>query len=380
MSANEHIDELLSGFLDGKLSAGELRELERAMAGDASLGMKLDQFRQLGSDLRKVPQRHLGPDFAERVLAAARQEANASGSPAMAYVVGDLPSPQRELPVGDRGKVRMLSALLALAATLLCAIYLSGGFSGFGEQLAQGPISNDSSAVLEPEKALESEPKVADSGSESVGSFVGSDRGFKDRVGGKIGPQILTILEIQPTAEAWGQNLVAKVLQESGITWSSPIKASQEIMDVLNDTRSINQGLENPDDDQIALVLVKARASVIDKASSQLWTRTNDFPSLFFDMAFDLPGMDLVQKLTSAQGLANETEKPMATPIVVSDRTANGLAGISEFSSAPRKNYAAKAEREQASGFPEHSVSSGVGANEEDELSILLLVIRKPTP
>ena len=40
MSANEHIEELLSGFLDGELNAAELCELEAAMSANAALGLK----------------------------------------------------------------------------------------------------------------------------------------------------------------------------------------------------------------------------------------------------------------------------------------------------------------------------------------------------
>ena len=76
MSVNEHIDELLSGFLDGELTEDEMREVRSAMAADARLGLKVEQLRQLGDELRRLPQEKLPRNFAARVLAMAQVEAS----------------------------------------------------------------------------------------------------------------------------------------------------------------------------------------------------------------------------------------------------------------------------------------------------------------
>ena len=113
----------------------------------------------------------------------------------------------------------------------------------------------------------------------------------------QLGFAVLTVMEIEPSLKAWNENEVGKVLRDAGILWTNPVNASEEVIGVLNETRSINQGLPKSGEEQIALVLVKANALRMDKALLGILNRINDFPHVFMDIAFDLPGKELCQKL-----------------------------------------------------------------------------------
>ncbi len=355
MSANEHIDELLSGFLDGELTAEELREFEWAMSVDGTLATKLEQFRQIGSDLRSIPKRTLGPDFADRVLAAAGQTS-----------VHDSLGSLLVAPVGKfatnepRGSWwRTASVVTALAASLLFAAYVPKWFAAPGEGLAVIPEEPviESIATAEPENLNE--------------SHVWSGSGMRKPVNPQSFP-LLTILEIEPTLKAWNDNEFAKVLNDAGIAWTNPVNVSDEVIGVLNDTRSISRGLPKSGDEQLALVMVMANGRRMDKALKLIFGDANTFPHVFMDMAFDLPGKELFEKLIGVNG-----QQAIATPIVLeSAGTGNvgnsGLEGVSQFSGKRPAEYLASSSR-QIQQF-----GTAVSDDEEDSLSYVLMIVRKP--
>ncbi|MCY2982396.1 MAG: hypothetical protein NTY15_02030 [Planctomycetota bacterium] len=81
MQPPPHIDELLTGLLDGNLSEGELRHLEAAMAADCTLEKQLETLRKMRSNLLiHRPKGRLGADFAKRVTALAEERARADAA------------------------------------------------------------------------------------------------------------------------------------------------------------------------------------------------------------------------------------------------------------------------------------------------------------
>jgi len=367
MSANEHIEELLSGFLDGELTEKELREFELAMSVDATLAMKLEQFRQLGNDLRSVPKRTLGPDFADRVLAAARRESEASDS-----LVSQEARRAPKLVIDERqGKWwQLVGVMAALAATLLLAAFVfnrfSNRFSAPGEGLAKIP------SVETPHDGMSS--TEADSKNES---FVRNDPSMRKRMSSQAGFAVLTILEIEPSAKAWNENEVSKILNDAGIVWTNPVTVSDEVIGVLNETRSINQGLPKSGSEPIALVMVMANGRKMDKALKRIIEGVDIFPHVIMDIAFDLPGKELCQKLVDAQISVAGGQQAIATPIVAGTFAAgnvvnSGLESVSQFSSAPPAKYLAPSLRQSA------QLGNEIGADEEDAISSVLLVIRQP--
>ena len=377
MSANEHIEELLSGFLDGELTAEELREFEAALAADASLSRKLEQMRQIGNDLRSVPKQKLAPDFASRVLAAARQQALASDSQVPQHVL-----PEPTIPIEGR-KAKWwgtVSAVAALAASLLFIVYVSNWFSVSGENLVIVPPV-DSNPMGADSQVLHSAPDTQNPASDTPSlagtenqdeTYVRNDPNVRKNIKDQLGFAVLTIMEIEPTLKAWDENEVGRVLQDAGILWSNPVNASDEVIGVLNETRSINQGLPKSGEEQIALVLVRANALKMDRALLRILNRINDFPHVFMDMAFDLPGKELCQKLVDAQGSVANGQQAIATPIVVGSGANGGLESLSQFSGARPTKYLAPTSRQS------QQLGNAVSNEEEDALSYVLLVIRKP--
>jgi len=389
MSANEHIDDLLSGFLDGELTAGEMRELQVAMAADARLGLKVEQLRQLGSELRSLPQRKLPANFAARVLAVAQVEAShlpatqrpsiepksvTSGSEST-YVV-----PTRQSAPARAWRTAAIS-LAAAAASLLFVAYFSGwiasgGRSGGTDQLAK-QLSSDRRVAEDPQFGEIQTEKQLEIDSNVVGgeTLVGNERP-KPSVS-QMGLEILTVLEIQPSKEARSLNLIASVLKQAGIDWSTAVSASSDVVEVLNATRSINPGVGSGNDDQVALVLVRAPSVNVDRAMNIFWERDKDFPFVLMDMAFDIPGKDLVRKLLEAQKPVVGGSQSLATPIVLSNVAVKSLEDAAQFSSAPLSRYVTSNERSKpiAAGL---ELGAPVTANEEQAPTHLLLVIRKP--
>ena len=376
MSANEHIEELLSGFLDGELTSEELREFEAAMAADAGLSRKLEQMRQLSNDLRSVPKRKLAADFADRVLAAALQESQANDSLGTQHVVNkrvlNKPITQNGERQGKRW--RTAGAVVALAASLLFVLYISNWFSVPGENVAVVPTTDLNPGGFEAQYLHSSPETPALAGTANQDEvFIRNDPNARKNMKDQLGFAVLTVMEIEPSLKAWNENEVGTVLRDAGILWTNPVNASEEVIGVLNETRSINQGLPKSGEEQIALVLVKANALRMDKALLGILNRMNDFPHVFMDIAFDLPGKELCQKLVDAQLAAVDGQQAIATPFVIGTVGNGGMESVSQFSGARPAKYLAPALRHS------QPLGNAISNEEEDAISYVLLVIRKPT-
>lgn len=106
MSTNaDHLQELLNGLLDGVLSDEEQRTLDLAMRADPSLETKLAEMQSMRrSMLRGRSVGRLGPDFAKRVVAAAKNRAEAMGHDAPQWL-----HPSSRNPSGEAAVVRVNS-------------------------------------------------------------------------------------------------------------------------------------------------------------------------------------------------------------------------------------------------------------------------------
>jgi anti-sigma factor RsiW len=110
--SHDLFDERLSAYLDGQLAPAERAEIESLLRQRPELETALRQVRELGDGIRELPKHSLGPDFAERVLAAAQQAADRAAVPLAP------PSRRRWLMVA-------VGAVAATAALVLAMIALS---------------------------------------------------------------------------------------------------------------------------------------------------------------------------------------------------------------------------------------------------------------
>jgi len=78
---DEFLDELISGFLDGELEPQELRQLEEILQRDPEAARRLKLLQSARAALSRPTEHHLPDTFAQRVLEAARAEANRLGLP-----------------------------------------------------------------------------------------------------------------------------------------------------------------------------------------------------------------------------------------------------------------------------------------------------------
>lgn len=78
---DEFLDELISGFLDGELEPQELRQLEEILQRDPEAARRLKLLQSARAALSRPTEHHLPDSFAQRVLEAARAEANRLGLP-----------------------------------------------------------------------------------------------------------------------------------------------------------------------------------------------------------------------------------------------------------------------------------------------------------
>jgi anti-sigma factor RsiW len=100
-------DERLSAYLDGQLPPAEREEIETLLRQRPELARALHQVRELGDGIRELPKHSLGPEFAERVLAAA-QAADRAADPVS--------------PPSRRGWLMVAIGVVAATAALVLAM------------------------------------------------------------------------------------------------------------------------------------------------------------------------------------------------------------------------------------------------------------------
>jgi hypothetical protein len=98
-------DELISAYLDGELSGGELLRAERLLEERPECRQWIDELRAIGGGLRDLPRHTLDEDFAERILRRAEREMlatppQANGPPAVPppTIVSPIPAPPATTP------------------------------------------------------------------------------------------------------------------------------------------------------------------------------------------------------------------------------------------------------------------------------------------
>lgn len=151
---DEFLDELISGFLDGELESQELRQLEEILRRDPEAARRLKLLQNARSALSRPTEHHLPDSFAQRVLEAARAEANRLGLPDSHPIRlgegsqkgrhGSAPAaptpvvlPEVSFPSSSRSSGRYWQAIgLGVAASLLIG---AGSFWLISKNLDSGP-------------------------------------------------------------------------------------------------------------------------------------------------------------------------------------------------------------------------------------------------
>lgn len=130
----ELLDDLLSGYMDGELSADENARVEQMLATDPAVRRQLRTLQEQAEGVREAigSARHLDAAFADRVLAATFAEAERSGLAVDHPVRLAAAAPRRRFSRLRWGAI----GGLAIAASLTAAVVLlrDGGVPGGGGQ------------------------------------------------------------------------------------------------------------------------------------------------------------------------------------------------------------------------------------------------------
>jgi anti-sigma factor RsiW len=161
------LEELLSAYLDGELSADEQDRAERLLADDPQARRLLDEFRGIGRQVRSLPLKKLPADFCQQVLRRAEQQMLAAAaspvhSRAASQAATQLPQHGDALeqqPWSERVRRPLVYAMLAVSlALVLMALDPRSG----SEQSKTGSVAMQPTADSADPAAIAEESPVAD--------------------------------------------------------------------------------------------------------------------------------------------------------------------------------------------------------------------------
>jgi hypothetical protein len=116
------LEELLSAYLDGELSAAERARAEELLLDDPQARQLLQQFRGIGGQVRQLPKHSLPADFASQVLKRAERQmlANeAASTQVVAKPLADTANAQPALPWSERVRRPLIYSILAASVAFL---------------------------------------------------------------------------------------------------------------------------------------------------------------------------------------------------------------------------------------------------------------------
>jgi hypothetical protein len=298
MSTPANIEELLTGYLDGNLTESERRYLDEELAKSPALVAQLALLRRNSEALRQLPQRTLPRDFSNRVIAAAQEQALASGLARDHYVLRGMPRPAEPVVLRPTGWsiATVVYGLASLAAVLLLG-YAVSRWTGMQDSPGQGMASLPPAGAPVDKPILETpteEPK-----SELVRKIIASQ-------------WFLMVVDVYPTSEAWNSKLIGRMLDDFSIKMARPIVAA-DIAESLNAARtqmaSTKKGAAN-------VIFVNANFGSVAKFVETLYSRVQDFPTVTLDLAIDRPAINLLQRLTQKAEDVASFSKPFASTVI----------------------------------------------------------------
>lgn len=166
---NEQHQQLLTAYFDNELDAEDRTRVESSLVdnpGDAKL---LQQWRENGDAIRKLPRYCLGDDFSERVLAATESVSShpiAIGNVTRVEDFVDVESTTNNWRIG-------LSAIATLAAMLLLTLFVFPAMVGsnLADNQPARPVSNE---VVNPDHAANNDALVGNHSPEKRRPELGS--------------------------------------------------------------------------------------------------------------------------------------------------------------------------------------------------------------
>jgi cytoskeletal protein RodZ len=190
---------------------------------------------------------------------------------------------------------------------------------------------------------------------------------------------VLMVIDIAMTKEAWESQAFSKIVNEYGIRYDRPIVADESLNKALENSKLVAKAgtdatpvepVVNGNTGDVQLVFVQARAARIDNAIKDIFERIDEFPSLYFDLSMDGPCQDVVNRMEAFSPFENDGEEVFGIATAVQNGNANNA---NVFAGAqPRGNAVPLAARQNKhKALADDPVSM-------NPVSTVLFILRKP--
>lgn len=190
---------------------------------------------------------------------------------------------------------------------------------------------------------------------------------------------VLMVIDITMTKEAWESQAFSKIVNEYGIRYDRPIVADESLNKALENSKLVAKAgtdatpvepVINGNTGDVQLVFVQARAARIDNAIKDIFERIDEFPSLYFDLSMDGPCQDVVNRMEAFSPFENDGEEVFGIATAVQNGNANNA---NVFAGAqPRGNAVPLATRQnKQKPLADEPVSM-------NPVSTVLFILRKP--
>lgn len=398
MPLGKDVDELLSGYLDGQLTADELRWIETALQTTPDMSVRLEGLRESSALLRRLasqPGQGLPPDFTQRVMARCSElqgvdrlaENSVARHPLVPGISSNDSVRQAHRRKFSRPTWQIASSLAVLAGMIFLALSLPQRWSDRDATLTvdNGSVSTSGSADSLESSAIDrsndattgdaTSGHLADNGENVSPSLPGDVSPGSNRsdlvASGKVGvPKIsyALVLDLELSQEAVDQNVLQSLLSKYGIELVRGVQLNEEIEAAVNRMRYTVR--EDQQSKVAELYLVRAPSEILDAALAEMESEIELFPNYRFDLAFETPTVSLSQAIANAMGQQMVASESFAVPVVPGDA---GSITPSPFDSIPYQgtlvNSSARRER-----FDSASSELPMG----NDASFLLILARQP--
>lgn len=193
---------------------------------------------------------------------------------------------------------------------------------------------------------------------------------------------VLMVVDVTLTKEAWENQAFSRILNEYGIKYEKPIVADESLNQVLEKSKLVsNAGTDaaptepvaNNHTGEVQLVFIQARAARIDNAIKDIFERIDEYPSLYYDLSMDGPCQDVVNRLEAVSPFEGDGEDIFGIATAVQNGVAANGEEADEFAGAkPRGEAVPLANRQNKR---KATVEEPVSMN---PISTVLFILRKP--
>lgn len=305
----EELDELLSGFLDGQLTAAELQTVQEILAEDPDAAKQLEALRRQQQQLKQVGERltaraGLPADFSQRILATAAQQVAGLDLPDghHAHSAASM-APEIAQPAGGVGWSRRtvgIAASLAVVAALLLAVSIP-------KLLV--PHNADQPIALDPPVEVEPGHELATDSPATVEYVV-------EQEAAKI--NFVLVCDIQIKRQAHREHRLADVFSAAGIQRGIPVQADAALQKTLGDTRMIVQP-EQPSERETIFYFVRADMADLSDAIDLVWRDKESFPNVRLDLAYDHPRVQLMREILRRSSRQAAGGQALAVPLAATE-------------------------------------------------------------